>query len=123
MKTIIKIFMHLYCRKEQGFVVMDERNYLHGFLGSLVWAFAFLVTAELKDYENWVLLGALLGFISAFFAAIAWELIQDLDKDKRFTWRDVWATNIWFIPLWFLANIIRKVAPTEYREVEKEFLK
>lgn len=127
MKNLILLFFYLYHqpgkdRLGNDRAVWDHRNFLHGFLGTLIWAIVFLATAHLLNYKGWVLLGWLLGTLVAFSVALIWELIQKQDPNKRFSWRDVWASNWWFLPLYFVVFASIFVAKKAYLRAEKEFL-
>lgn len=127
MKQIMKLFMKLYHKpasiNEDGiYSSLDFRNIGHGFLiGFIGWFIAFFTMAEILNYENWPIYGAIFATISSWVVAVLWESYQNANPDKRFSWRDVWASNFWFIILFIFTNMGFLFFRKEYTEASKEF--
>lgn len=125
-KAIILLFMQLYCKKGtdkkgNAVAIMDHRNYGHGFFGTLIWAIIFLATAHFLNYQNWVLLGFVLATPTAFLAGVIWELWQSRTAIIKFSWRDVFASNFWFLPLYFVSMAHYFLYNNAYKAAEREF--
>lgn len=130
MKQVIKLFMYLYekvgldTNTGRKAMVMDWRNYGHGFFATIIGVVALFGVAEYMNYDAyWALFGISAALGLAFIAGIAVEIFQMTTIDGyEFNWQDVWATNIWFLPLFFIYGFLHLLAPKAYREAEKEMI-